>query len=633
MTQISTSDDALHLAASAADLLAARARLALDGLGDPLIERRLRGPEGLAWSRLVEIFQLSAEEAELLGLSLAVAIEPALGDRIAELQGAPHKRLPGETLTRALFDLPARPIWRPSGRLASWRLLRALPAAPGEATLFEADPRLVDWMHGAISIDSGLALAFEEVAGAPDPPAEWRVAEIGVRLREAAHEDQTVRLCVAGPSGSGRMDFAAGVLRAMGLDVFAVDPAMIPAEAWTDAFIRAQRFALYADCALIWREGAPDWPEKIPLCRFQAVCTAPDGAAPARRGLADLTFTPPEPGAASAARIWRALAPWLEEEADRLAATPGVRWGDIRAVAAQRPPDGPAAEQMLRARARARIGESGRILDPRFSWEDLVLPEALTVRLRRIAFEARMRPRLMESEETRRLFGLASGLAALFSGPPGVGKSMAAQVVAHDLGVNLLTVDLAATFSKYIGETAKSLSRAFEQAKRSGAALVFEEADAFFTKRTDVRDSNDRYANADTNHLLHLLEGHEGLVILSTNRRGDIDPAFVRRLRHIIEFTLPGPEERRRLWTLMLQALGIDPHPLDEGLDRLAATRELSPAQIKSAVLTAVYTSLETERPVAIENLDDAAALELGKAGRPQSPAASRPRRHRSTPA
>jgi SpoVK/Ycf46/Vps4 family AAA+-type ATPase len=326
------------------------------------------------------------------------------------------------------------------------------------------------------------------------------------------------------------------------------------------------------------------------------------------------------------------LIPALAEGGERLAATPGVSVGDLEEVSRAAPRTLTEAGAQLRAKARARMQGIGRVVDPQFGWDDFVAPASLMAQLRRIAFEARTRPALMEDAEVARLFAGAAGLSALFSGPPGVGKSMAAQVIAGELGVNLLVIDLAATTSKYVGETAKNLSIAFARARTTGAALIFEEADAFFDRRTEIKDSNDRHANADTNHLLQLMETHDGLVILSTNRRANIDPAFIRRLRHIVEFPKPGPAERRRLWGVMLAALGVATDPLAAVLDGLAESHDLSPAQIKGAALSAHYTALAASRTIAAADLTEGAGRELEKEGRAAPPSANAlPRRARST--
>jgi SpoVK/Ycf46/Vps4 family AAA+-type ATPase len=206
----------------------------------------------------------------------------------------------------------------------------------------------------------------------------------------------------------------------------------------------------------------------------------------------------------------------------------------------------------------------------------------------------------------------------LFSGPPGTGKTMAAEAIARTLAADLLVVDLAATVSKYIGETAKNLSRIFDEAAASGAVLLFDEADALFAKRTEVRDSHDRHANADTNHLLQLLEAFEGLAILATNRRTNMDPAFVRRIRHVVEFARPGAAERRVLWRRTVAALAgaAGAEALGAALDELADLHELTAAQIKSAALSARYAAMRERAALSHEHLQRGLARELVKEGR-----------------
>jgi len=622
---------------SAAELLARKAAglldtwLAAQGAGevpppppDAALERRLAGPEGRAWTRLVELFALSPAEADLLLLAVAVATEPALGPRIARAQGAEGRLLPTEPLAKRLFGHGARPIWRPTGALAMWGLVTPVRYAPGEPPGFEADPRIIDWLFRSLALDAQLVLAAQARPAGAVPP-EWPVRETAARLDHALRAGATVRLLVEGRPGSGRRHFAAAVARALGREALVIDPAVLPAADWAECFMRAQRFALYADLALIWREGGPAWPAKIPMAPLQFLCVG-EAPAPPRDGAAEIAVILPEPGRAAKAALWVGLVPHLAAGGASLAATPGLSLGDLEEAGRAAPRTLEEASAQLRARARARLQGAGRVVDPRFAWEDLVATPALLAQLRRIAFEARHRPALFEEPETARLFAGAAGLSALFSGPPGVGKSMAAQVIARELGVNLLVVDLGATTSKFIGETAKNLTTAFVRAEAAGAALIFEEADALFARRTEVKESNDRYANADTGHLLQLMEAHAGLVILSTNRRANIDPAFIRRLRHVVEFPRPGPAERLLLWRSMLAALGAAEAALEDGLARLAATHELSPAQIKGAALSARYAAMAAGRGIRLEDAERAAAEELVKEGR-AAPAGTPPRR------
>lgn len=627
-----------HLLASAAELLVHRARLRLTiRLGGPVdetlsldvLEHRLDGPEGRAWGRMVELFGLSEAEADMLALALAVAAEPALGPLVAQAQESEGRLLPTEPLIKLMHGHPARPIWKPTSPLSMWRLVTPVRMAPGESEGFQADRQLVDWMFGNLSLDAELVLALDACPAGP-VPTEWPVGETAERLDHALRAGAELRLIVQGRAGAGRRSFATAVARELGREALVAEPQVIPQPDWAEAFMLAQRFALFADAALIWREGSPAWPAKIPMAPLQFLCTAPGAAPPPRDGASDLTVALPDPGVDSKAAVFAALAPSLAGDAPKLAATPGLLLGDLQEVGRTAPRSLDEASNDLRFRARARMQGAGHVVDPVFSWDDMVATDILLTQLKRIAFEARTRPQLMERAETARLYDRAAGLSALFSGPPGVGKSMAAHVVARDLGSNLLVVDLASTTSKFIGETAKNLSEAFAQAKASGAALIFEEADAFFAKRTDVRDSNDRYANTDTNHLLQLLEAHDGLVILSTNRRANIDPAFIRRLRHVVEFPKPGPAERRDLWQRMLAGLGTDPAPLSEAIDKLAATHDLSPAQIKGAALSALYSALHEDRTIEAGDLTAATKQELTKEGRTAPASTAKPRRQRS---
>lgn len=637
MTEIKTQTKP-HLLVSAAELLVHRARFQLtmhiggqvdENFSLEVLEHRLAGPEGRAWSRLIELFGLSDAEADLLALALAVTTEPALGSLVAQAQEAEGRFLPTEPLIKLMHNHPARPIWKPTSPLSMWRLVTPIRIAPGECEGFQADRQLVDWMFGNLSLDAELVLAIDACPAEP-APVEWPVSETAERLDHALRTGNEQRLIIQGRSGSGRRSFASAVAQKLGRKALVAEPQVIPTSDWAEAFMLAQRFTLFADAALIWREGSLTWPVKIPMAPLQFICTTAGVVPPPRDGASDLTVTLPEPGIESKAAVFAALVPDLAEEAPQLAATPGLLLGDLKEVGRTAPRTLEEATNDLRARARSRLQGAGHVVDPVFSWEDMVASKHLLTQLERITFEARTRPMLMERAETARLYHRAAGLSALFSGPPGVGKSMAAHVIARDLGSNLLVVDLASTTSKFIGETAKNLSEAFAQAKASGSALIFEEADAFFAKRTDVRDSNDRYANTDTNHLLQLLEAHDGLVILSTNRRANIDPAFIRRLRHVVEFPKPGAAERCELWQRMLVGLGTNPEPLIEVIDRLASNYDLSPAQIKSAALSALYSALHEDRSIETGDLIVATELELTKEGRTMSASNSKPRRQRS---
>jgi SpoVK/Ycf46/Vps4 family AAA+-type ATPase len=205
-------------------------------------------------------------------------------------------------------------------------------------------------------------------------------------------------------------------------------------------------------------------------------------------------------------------------------------------------------------------------------------------------------------------------VVALFAGPSGTGKTLAAEVIAGDLGVDLYAVDLANMVSKYIGETEKNLSRVFDAAEASNVALFFDEADALLGKRSAVSDSHDRYANIEVAYLLQRLEKYDGLAVMATNLANNLDPAFVRRLHVVVEFGLPGPQERRRIWRRCLPPGAPAGEDLD--LDQLAERFEVPGGVIRNAVLGAAFLAAEAGTPISMELALRAVGMELRKTGR-----------------
>jgi SpoVK/Ycf46/Vps4 family AAA+-type ATPase len=204
------------------------------------------------------------------------------------------------------------------------------------------------------------------------------------------------------------------------------------------------------------------------------------------------------------------------------------------------------------------------------------------------------------------------GISALFSGASGTGKTMAAEVLANELGLDLFRIDLSAVVNKYIGETEKNLRRLFDAFEESGAVLFFDEADALFGKRTEVRDSHDRYANVEVSYLLQRMESYRGLAILATNFKAALDPAFLRRLRFIVEFPAPGRAERRRIWANAFPA-GEEGVPTDGlELDRLARL-DLAGGNIFSAALNAAFRAAAAGGAVTMAEVLEAARDEYAK--------------------
>jgi len=265
-----------------------------------------------------------------------------------------------------------------------------------------------------------------------------------------------------------------------------------------------------------------------------------------------------------------------------------------------------AARSALRQRA-----PSLTVATPRFSWEDIVLPADRLLVLRHLCSRVRYRSQVQETWGMGR--GTSPGVTALFAGLPGTGKSMAAEVIAADLGLDLCKIDLAQVVSKYIGETEKNLAKIFSEAEQCGVVLVFDEADALFGKRSDVKDSHDRYANIETSYLLQRMERYRGLAVLTTNLRANLDEAFTRRISVSIDFPMPGPADRLRLWK---RAIAGAPCAPDLNLQELADKLEIAGGNIVNCAVAGAYLAAEERTAIDNERLLRGVRWELQKMGR-----------------
>ncbi|MGB9180924.1 MAG: AAA family ATPase [Pyrinomonadaceae bacterium] len=253
-------------------------------------------------------------------------------------------------------------------------------------------------------------------------------------------------------------------------------------------------------------------------------------------------------------------------------------------------------------------------LEPAHTWSDIVLPCDSLSQLREMCQWVMHRHRVLDEWGFGRKLSLGKGVNALFAGPSGTGKTMAAEVIANKLGLDLYKIDLSGVVSKYIGETEKNLERIFTAAERANAILFFDEADALFGKRSEVHDAHDRYANIEVAYLLQKMEQHEGMVILATNLRQNMDEAFLRRLAFIINFPFPDAAHRRRIW------VGIWPKEMrlaaDVDLDFMAREFKLSGGNIKNIALAAAFLAAENGDAVTMPHLIQAARREYEKMGK-----------------
>jgi ATP-dependent 26S proteasome regulatory subunit len=295
-----------------------------------------------------------------------------------------------------------------------------------------------------------------------------------------------------------------------------------------------------------------------------------------------------------AAGTARNLAHWRDPEADK------VTIGDLY--------------EACRLQCNRKLSSLAKKIKPHYAWEDIILPMDRVQQLREICNSLKYRSVVYERWGFDRKLALGKGLNILFAGPPGTGKTMAADIMAGELGLDLYKTDLSTIVSKYIGETEKNLSRIFAEAETSNAILFFDEADALFGKRSEVRDSHDRYANIQTNYLLQKMEEHEGVVILATNFRKNMDEAFVRRLHFTIDFPFPDEGDRRRIW----ETIWPDETPRHVELDLASLARrfEVAGGNIRNIALGAAFLAADNGGVIKMQHLLHATRREYQKMGK-----------------
>lgn len=580
-------------------------------------------------SRLAQLqrtFDLNAAEMDLLQVCLALAVEPNLGRVYAYLHDHSTRSYPTENLTARLFGHGYCLPLSNTSPLKTWELVLEHPAGPGEPTRFELDTDVRNWLLGMDDLDASLN-DIAQALSAPEPLEHWPLDTVVQQLTAwmTRPDARALRVFVAGPEGSGRRSFAACVSEGFGLPVLVIDSDRVADARWPSTYMHAQRYAYLNRCALVWYGAAAvtrHWPAHIPACRLQFVTGEVEEHLPPAADLLDLRIELPPMTLEQRRQLWLrhlpAAAHWPADTLETLVRRRQTHIGQVKAAAARSVGSAAEAAETASEAARRRLGGLAQHLQSDFSADDLVLPSWLHRHLDDFIFEATERVLLWEQPAAQRLFPQGRGLLALFTGPPGTGKTMAAQVIANTLELDLFRVDLSTIVSKYVGETSKNIERILSRAQRMDAVLLFDEADALFGKRTDIKDAHDRFANTDTNYLLQAIEQYPGIAILSSNRKANIDQGFTRRLRYILDFPKPDAPQRLQLWQRITGELCGPKRTaaLQHDLVRLAEAVELTGAQIKYAVLSAVYIARKTKEEVNMAHLILGLERELLKEGR-----------------
>jgi hypothetical protein len=572
------------------------------------------------WKQLGELFGLTPMERDLLVLCVAFELDPQLGRVLAYISDDTCATQPTASAAAALFGWSGGPA--PMAGLLRWRLAHPAHGEPAlrATTVWQADPAVVlsieteRWVDPALDRSTRM-VSPEQARALPClyPQLLGRMlAELTAEISQA--EGREVELALIGPDGAGRETLAAQYAAAMGRPLLAVTPAMLPgaqptpSEARIDALVRAMRLA-YASGALLYLRDAEQLTAQenaeLKMLAWRCLRGAQQSSTATHRFVLDPLPT------AQRLECW---AHWSEAAPPAIVRVQRLTPNEIRLVAQS------ASKDAVYAALRRAVEAHGELMQPLacpYVWDDLVVSPSLQKMLKDFEAQVLLRWEVYEEWGFSRLTHLGQGISALFGGPSGTGKTMAAQVLARSLGLELYRVDLAGVVNKYIGETEKRLRNVFDACERSGALLFFDEADALFGSRMQVKDSHDRFANIEIDYLLQRIEQFDGIAILATNRKNDLDAAFLRRLRFVMDFLNPDKRERRILWEKSLPALSPAGERITDELDfdLLAEEMELNGAQIKAIALGAAFLARSAGTRIGMEQIETSALREYAKQG------------------
>ena len=585
-------------------------------------------PYAAALDSLCKAFFLSPFERDVLLLCAGMELDFGLAALCAAAQGNSHSPFP--TFSLALAALPEA-HWSaltPSGPLRRWRLIEVGVGDTLTTSPLRIDERVLHYLTGISSLEARLQGFVESLPAPGDLPhsqrrlAQW-VADFWSRAKETS--DWPI-IHLSGEEESSKRAIAAFACAALGLQAYVLNGEDIPLgvlerEALTRLWEREA--ALTRSAMLIEYDDKVNNHSLVSFMENVHGLLLVASREPLRlrkRQLVNLEVTRPTKGEQQS--LWQEvlgpLASRLDGELERVVAQFNLSAPKISAAGAHlrstlsgEPGEalGPLLWDACRSQARARLKDLAQRIDPAATWDDLILPEPQMQTLRDIAAHVRQRTKVYETWGFAAKGARGLGISALFAGASGTGKTMAAEVLAGALKLDLYRIDLSQVVNKYIGETEKNLRRVFDAAESGGAILLFDEADALFGKRSEVKDSHDRYANIEVSYLLQRMETYRGLSILTTNMKTALDAAFLRRLRFIVQFPFPDAAHRAEIWRRIFPSST----PV-EGLDLNKLARLNSTGgTIRNIALNAAFLAAEANEPVRMLHVLRAARCEYAK--------------------
>ncbi len=594
-----------------------------------------RVPDPPQLQGLSTAFGLSRFERAVLLLCAAIELDSAFAGLCGMAQGDASRTHPTFSLALAVFDEAHWSALNPGAPLRRWRLIEVQNQAgtPLTTSPLRIDERILHYLAGVHYQDERLAGIIHAVVSTEElvPSHGMLVDTIGKIWSRTDAVLPVIQLC-RGDEVS-KQSIAAASASAAGLRLYALPAGQIPGGAVElESFLRLwERESVLSSCALFVEADAIDRSDVriveqvsrlLELLHGPVFLSTRDRWRPLRRAVRTLDVGKPtteEQGNVWQTSLGGATAGVNGHVAD-LVSQFNLTVPAIHASVAEARESGADEKTLMRAlwdagraQARPRMDDLAERIETKADWEALVLPAAEKSMLRTIGSHVRNRSTVYTAWGFGAVSSRGLGISALFAGASGTGKTMAAEVLANELMLDLYRIDLSGVVSKYIGETEKNLRRVFDAAEDGGAILFFDEADALFGKRSEVKDSHDRYANIEINYLLQRMESYRGLAVLATNMKSALDPAFLRRIRFVVTFPFPEMAQRADIWRRVFP--GSTP---TEGLDHDKLARlGVAGGNIRNIALNAAFLAAEAGEPVRMHHLAHAARSEFAKIEKP----------------
>ena len=592
-------------------------------------------PSPSALETLCEIFNLSSFERILLLLCAGIELDGAFAFLCAAAQGDPRRTYPTFSLALAAFPKAHWSALTPAAPLRYWRLIDVVYKGTLTTSPLRIDERILHYLAGVSHIDERLMGLMKTVA-APSGlvPSHDRLSDrMAYAWSNSPRSSKWPVIQLCGHDAEERHDVAAAACAKIGLRLSMVTTSSLPANpVELETLLRlCDREAALSESALLLEchdmttqdAAAAQLMQIVEHMQSRLIISCRERLGKWQRLTA--TFEVEKPRQAEQRELWRkTLAVKADHLIDALVTQFNLSSWHIINVAAtlstkESAPENPTGIiwDACRAQSRPRLENLARRIEPIALWDDLVLPASQMQILRQIAVHVRQRARVYGEWGFAARSSRGLGISALFEGMSGTGKTMAAEVLANELQLDLYHIDLSAVVSKYIGETEKNLRQLFDAAETGGAILLFDEADALFGKRSEVKDSHDRYANIEVSYLLQRMESYRGLAILTTNMKSTLDSAFLRRIRFVVQFPFPDASYRAEIWRRVFPC----ETPTD-GLDvNKLARLNIAGGNIRNIALNAAFLAADDGGLIGMTHLLQATRSEYAKMEKPLSAA------------